>query len=112
MTVDIVGAGWVLPLAFLLLAISAVLVAVRLLRGPTAPDRVVAIDALALLGISVVGLLALATAQSELLDVAVVLALVSFLGTTAFMLLFAPRKTDAQRRAGELATGERREGDA
>lgn len=112
MKVEIALAYWVLPLAFTLLAISAALVALRLLRGPTAPDRVVAIDALTLLGISAVALLALSSGQSEVLDVAVVLALVSCLGTTAFVLLFAPRKTAAQRRAGALATGERREGDA
>ncbi len=108
MTVDMVGAAWVLPLAFILQGVSAALIMVRLLRGPTAPDRVVAIDALTLLGVAVVALVALATAQAVLLDAAVVLALVSFLGTTAFMLMFAPRKTAAERRAGELATGEQR----
>ncbi|PTD96948.1 monovalent cation/H+ antiporter complex subunit F [Pseudothauera lacus] len=111
MNVEIVGAGWVLPLAFVLQGASAALIVVRLLRGPTAPDRVVAIDALTLLGVAVVALLALHTAQSALLDAAVVLALVSFLGTTAFMLMFAPRKGEAERLAGELASGERRAAD-
>jgi multicomponent Na+:H+ antiporter subunit F len=111
MNVEMVGAAWVLPLAFVLLALSAGLIVARLLRGPTAPDRVVAIDALTLLGVAAVALVALATAQSALLDVAVVLALVSFLGTTAFMLMFAPRKTVAVRRAAELGAGERRHGE-
>ena len=54
-------------------------------------DRVVAIDALTMIAIGVIALLALSTAQPMLLDAAVVLALVSFLGTTAFILMFRRR---------------------
>ncbi len=92
MNIEIAGAAWVLPLAFILLAISALLIMLRLWRGPSPADRVVAIDALTLLGVAAVTLLALLTAQAALLDAAVMLALVSFLGTTAFMLLFATNK--------------------
>lgn len=88
---EIAGAAWVLPLTFALQGIGAVLVLVRLLRGPHATDRVVAIDALTLLGIGVIALLALSTGEVMLLDAAVVLALVSFLGTTAFILMFRRR---------------------
>ena len=88
MNIDIAGAAWVLPLSFALQGLSALLILLRLVRGPRATDRVVAIDALTLLGIGVVALLALATAQPMVLDAAVVLALVSFLGTTAFILMF------------------------
>lgn len=88
---EIAGAAWVLPLTFALQGIGAVLVLVRLLRGPHATDRVVAIDALSLLGIGVIALLALSTGEAMLLDAAVVLALVSFLGTTAFILMFRRR---------------------
>lgn len=91
MTIDIAGAAWVLPLTFTLQGLGALLILLRLLRGPRVTDRVVAIDALGLLGIGVIALLALATAQPMLLDAAVVLALVSFLGTTAFILMFRRR---------------------
>ena len=88
MNIELAGAAWVLPLTFVLQGLSAVLIVIRLLRGPRATDRVVAVDALTLLGIGVVALIALATAQPMLLDAAVVLALVSFLGTAAYMLMF------------------------
>lgn len=88
MTVNLAGAGWVLPLAVALLALSALILVVRLLVGPTGPDRVVAIDALTLLGVAAVALGALLSAQAVFLDVAVVLSLVSLLGTVAFALLF------------------------
>ena len=67
-----------------MLAVAALLAFVRLVRGPTLPDRVVAID---LLGVLVVGLIVVYTAASgaqAFLDVAMVIALVSFLGTVAY----------------------------
>lgn len=88
---EIAGAAWVLPLTFALQGISAALILARLLRGPRAADRVVAIDALTMIAIGVIALLALSTAQPMLLDAAVVLSLVSFLGTTAFILMFRRR---------------------
>ena len=101
MNAAIAGAAWVLPLTFALLALGATLILLRLVSGPRAPDRVVAIDALSMIAIAAIALLALATAQPMLLDAAVVLSLVSFLGTTAFILLFRRRG----RGAGEVATG-------
>lgn len=91
MSTIIAGSVWVLPLSFTLLALSAALVLVRLIRGPRAADRVVAIDALTMLAIAAIALFALATGQPMLLDAAVVLALMSFLGTAAFILLFRRR---------------------
>ena len=40
---EIAGAAWVLPLTFALQGISAALILARLVRGPRAADRVVAI---------------------------------------------------------------------
>lgn len=116
MNAAIAGAAWVLPLTFALLALGAALILLRLVRGPRAPDRVVAIDALTMIAIAAIALLALATAQPMLLDAAVVLSLVSFLGTTAFILLFGRRghgtdeataRADAAPLAGATAAGGR-----
>lgn len=94
MSFELAGAAWVIPLAFALLGISAALILSRLLRGPSGPDRVVAIDALTLLGTAALGLFALHSRQAVMLDAAVVLALVSFIGTTAFMLMFRTREAE------------------
>jgi multicomponent Na+:H+ antiporter subunit F len=71
--------------AALVMVASAVLLSfVRVLRGPTLPDRVVALD---LIGISSVGLMVLGSAVSgerAFLDAAVVVALLGFLGTVAY----------------------------
>ena len=99
MSFELAGSAWVIPLAFALQGISAALILVRLLRGPTGPDRVVAIDALTLLGTAALGLFALHSRQAVMLDVALVLALVSFISTTAFMLMFRTREAGSSQEA-------------
>jgi multicomponent Na+:H+ antiporter subunit F len=70
--------------ALMMVALAVLLAFVRVLRGPTLPDRVVALD---LIGISSVGLMVLGSALSgerAFLDAAVVVALLGFLGTIAY----------------------------
>ncbi len=57
---------------------------VRLVRGPSLPDRVVALDVISMLVVGFIAIYAIAAAESILLDAALVLALISFLGTIAF----------------------------
>jgi multicomponent Na+:H+ antiporter subunit F len=56
----------------------------RLVRGPSLPDRVVALDLTATLVVGVIVVYGLAMRQPVLLDVAMVMALVGFLGAVAF----------------------------
>jgi multicomponent Na+:H+ antiporter subunit F len=69
---------------FPLMVIGVVFVFIRLLRGPSLPDRVIALDILSILGIGMIVVHAVSTNQPVFIDVAGVLALVSFLGTVAF----------------------------
>ena len=66
------------------LGVASVLVLVRLIRGPSLPDRVVALDLFATLIIGVAAVYAVATDRSAFLDIAVIVALIAFLGTVAF----------------------------
>jgi multicomponent Na+:H+ antiporter subunit F len=70
--------------ALAMLAFAAVLAFVRLLRGPTLPDRVVALDLIGVLIVCVTVAIAATTGQQAYLDVAIVIALVSFVGTVAY----------------------------
>jgi multicomponent Na+:H+ antiporter subunit F len=67
-----------------ILSLSAVLVFVRFLIGPTLSDRVVALDLLITIGIGIIGLYSMISDQSTYLDIAMILALIAFLGTVAF----------------------------
>lgn len=67
-----------------MLAAAALIAFVRLLRGPSLPDRVVAIDLIGVLSVGLIVVTSAATGVAALLDVAIVIALVSFVGTVAY----------------------------
>ena len=75
--------GWAMGISYALLLVSALLAVWRLVRGPSVPDRVVALDYLTLVGISFIALTTLETARYAYLDVAIALGLVGFLATVA-----------------------------
>lgn len=76
--------------------LSLAIAFVRLARGPTLADRVVALDMMTVTVIAVCGVVSVATGVFALLDVALVLALVGFLATVA-LARFAERR-DARRK--------------
>lgn len=64
---------------------AAVLVAVvRLVKGPTLPDRVVAMDLTGVLVIGFIVVLAASTGVRATLDAAIVIALIAFVATVAY----------------------------
>ena len=71
-----------IPLTAGLLACCAMCL-YRIRRGPTAPDRMVAIDILGTVVVGFVAILAAVTGKAYLLNVALVWALISFVGTLA-----------------------------
>ena len=70
--------------AVIMLAAAACLTFIRLLKGPTLPDRVVAIDLIGVLMVCILVVTAAETAQQAFLDVGMVVALISFVGTVAY----------------------------
>ncbi|HEX6439064.1 MAG TPA: cation:proton antiporter [Candidatus Binatia bacterium] len=81
------SAPWVFIVSFIslsMMAVAIMLAAFRLIRGPSLPDRVVALDLISILAAGVTAIYAIASGQAVFLDVATILALVSFLGTVAF----------------------------
>lgn len=76
--------GTAILLGWIMLSLAFAIGLARLVRGPHLPDRIVALDMLALIAICAAGLHALATGSTAFLDLALVMALVSFLSTVAF----------------------------
>ena len=72
-----------LEFSFACVVISVVLAFVRLVRGPSLPDRVVALDMMTVAIVAFCGLAAIRSGDPAFLDVALVLALVGFLATVA-----------------------------
>ena len=71
-------------LALTAVTVSACLTFVRLTKGPTLADRVIAIDLIGVLLVCLLVLMAGVTGQQAVLDVAMVVALISFVGTVAY----------------------------
>jgi len=71
-------------LVFVALVAAMFLSFLRLVRGPSLPDRVVALDLITVQIAAMLAVNTIATGQSVFLDAAIVLALIAFLGTVAF----------------------------
>ena len=70
-------------LTAILLLVGMLLAFVRLLKGPDAADRIVALDLISVLIVALLAVLAIAADETSFLDVAIAYALVAFLGTVA-----------------------------
>jgi multicomponent Na+:H+ antiporter subunit F len=86
--------GTAITLALGMVGIAMFLSLVRLVQGPTLPDRVVALDLIGTLSVGLIAAYDIATEQPVLLDAATVLALVAFLGTVAFARFLEQRGRD------------------
>jgi multicomponent Na+:H+ antiporter subunit F len=70
-------------LTLALLIVSMALAFIRLVRGPQAADRVVALDLISVLIVAFLAAYAVHAGDTSFLDVAIAYALVAFLGTVA-----------------------------
>ena len=78
------SAGLGASIALATIGVAVLLALVRLLRGPDLANRVVSLDLLSTLGVGIAAAGAVLTGDDVYLDVALILALITFLGTVAF----------------------------
>lgn len=71
-------------LAIGMLSAGLALCVLRLVQGPSTPDRVVALDLAALMTVGIITVYAIVTAEPSLLAIGLVVGLVAFLGAVAF----------------------------
>jgi len=74
----------VAPLALTILGVAILITVVRLIKGPSLPDRVVAMDLLGVLVVGMIVVLAGSTGVQATLDAAIVIALIGFVATVAY----------------------------
>ena len=91
---EVVSMQALMPLLLATLGVALFLAFFRLVRGPTLPDRVVALDLIMALTVAIIALYAIATHEPILLDAAIVLALIAFLSTVAFARYIERRAKD------------------
>ncbi|TQD40479.1 cation:proton antiporter [Haloflavibacter putidus] len=78
------------------LAVSVLLVFYRFIIGPSIVDRVVALDLLITIGITLIAVYSIVYGQSTFLDIAMILGLIAFLSTVAFS-YYLERRTKTKR---------------
>lgn len=74
----------VILLSLGIMALALCLAFVRLFRGPSLPDRVVALELFSSILVGIIGVIAIATDVPSLLDVAIVMALMAFMAAIGF----------------------------
>ncbi|HZG29001.1 MAG TPA: cation:proton antiporter [Ensifer sp.] len=75
---------WATGFALIALPIAFLMTAIRVIVGPSLPDRVVALDMLVAIAIGFIAVIALKTGFHLYIDIAMALGLVGFLATIAF----------------------------
>jgi multicomponent Na+:H+ antiporter subunit F len=85
-------------IALVVLGLAFLLTVWRVVRGPTLPDRVVALDMLVAIVIGFIALIAIRTGFTLYIDIAISLGLVGFLATVAFarFILARPASEDGE----------------
>lgn len=86
-----------------LLTLSLLLVIARIVRGPTLPDRILALDMLVSIGIGFIAVIAIKTGYMLYLDIAISLGLVGFLATVSFARFVLQRWQVANRENSEAS---------
>lgn len=75
--------SWALPTALGMLVLAMVLALLRLLKGPSAQDRILALDFMYLTGMLLMLVLGIFYGSSTYFEAALLIALFSFVGSTA-----------------------------
>ncbi|MCY8423127.1 Na(+)/H(+) antiporter subunit F1 [Bacillus vallismortis] len=74
----------ILQLALGIMAMSTFLYVIRVIKGPTVTDRVVALDAIGINLIAITALVSILLNTNAFLDIILLLGILAFIGTIAF----------------------------
>lgn len=81
----------ILTIVIVVLAASGILVLYRFIKGPTLPDRVTAIDLITTIVIAIIVVFSILWKSPNFFDVAMVLSLISFLGSISYAFYLTKR---------------------
>ena len=74
----------VIGLSLLIVAISTLLFVYRLVKGPSTPDRVIALDAIGINLIAITAIISIAINSNAFVEIILLLGILAFIGTVAF----------------------------
>jgi multicomponent Na+:H+ antiporter subunit F len=74
----------VIGLSLLIVAISTLLFVYRLVKGPSTPDRVIALDAIGINLIAITAIISIVLNSNAFVEIILLLGILAFIGTVAF----------------------------
>ncbi|MCM3161131.1 MULTISPECIES: Na(+)/H(+) antiporter subunit F1 [Metabacillus] len=74
----------VMTISLIIVAISTLLYVYRLVKGPSTPDRVIALDAIGINLIAITAIISVVLNTSAFVEVILLLGILAFIGTVAF----------------------------
>lgn len=74
----------VIGLSLLIVAISTLLFVFRLVKGPSTPDRVIALDAIGINLIAITAIISIVLNSNAFVEIILLLGILAFIGTVAF----------------------------
>ena len=77
------------------LLLSVIILLYRIYLGPTLYDRVIAVNSVGTLAVLIIGVVGFLTQRPDFLDIALLYALINFIGTIAILKLFRYKMVDA-----------------
>lgn len=75
---------FIIGISLFIVAISTLLYIYRLIKGPTTPDRVIALDAIGINLIAITAIISIAQNTNAFVEVILLLGILAFIGTVAF----------------------------
>lgn len=81
----------ILTVVIVVLTASVILVLYRFIKGPTLPDRVTAVDLITTIVIAIIVVFSILWDSPNFFDVAMVLSLISFLGSISYAFYITKR---------------------
>ncbi len=82
-----------ISMSYFLISLAFLIIFIRLVRGPSLPDRVVALELMATLTLAFIGIYSIESGKDHFLDVGLVIALTSFLAAIGFARYLEKRGT-------------------
>ncbi|WP_312098536.1 Na(+)/H(+) antiporter subunit F1 [Niallia sp.] len=74
----------IMHISLFIISISTALFIYRVLKGPTTPDRVVALDAIGINLVAITAILSIVLKTSAFLEIILLIGILAFIGTVAF----------------------------
>lgn len=87
------------------LLVSALIILCRVYLGPSLYDRVIAVNSFGTLAVLIIGVVGFVTERPDFLDIALLYALINFIGTIAILKFFRYRMLDPTKDEREQEDG-------